>query len=248
MHRRALVLGMTLMVLLALNSRGWAAPRTQQIRFNITYPTDGMTISGVVEVTGSATHPDMHFYQLFYATGAQVVAETQWVEFAAVQGTQVENGVLGAWDTATVPDGKYVLALAVWGQNDPSNPFVVWVQNLTVNNAQPVPSPTSEQATPESMPTEVIGLTPTPISVEQPATATPRPPPTSLGEGEETATPQTGGEERPRVQFDTGRLRHAFCSGGLITLMLFLLGVLYQLAKVSIRWYLRQRPGPPWGE
>jgi hypothetical protein len=50
------------------------------------------------------------------------------------------------------------------------------------------------------------------------------------------------------VAVNTEGMRSAFCTGGLITLMLFLLLGLYMLTKVSIRWYLRlrARSSPPW--
>ncbi len=244
MHKRALAVGMILvMVLLALGSPGWAAP-SLQARSIITYPTDGATISGVVEVAGIATHPNMNFYQLRYAAGPEATGGSQWVDFAIVEGTQVENNVLGRWDTTIIPDGPYTLAMAVWGHNDAAN-YVTFVTHLTVNNAQPVSSPTpeQEQATPEPMPTAEAGPTPTPVSIEQPATSTPRPSPTPEGEAaEQSNTPSDDGDEkRFDVPFSAGELRSAFFNGVLITLMLFLLWGLYMLTKSVIRWYLRGR-------
>jgi hypothetical protein len=200
-----------------------------------------MTVSGLVEVTGIATHPNMNFYQLRYAAGPQPTGDSQWVDFAFVEGTQVENNVLGTWDTTVIPDGQYTLALAVWGVDDPSNPYVYFVTGLTVNNAQPVETPTPEP-TPEPMPTAVVGPTPTPVAVEQPATPTPRPSPTPLSEvAKEATTPSAGEERRFSVPLDVTELRAAFCTGGLVTVMLLLLWALYVLAKAAVRWYLRQR-------
>ena len=250
MHKRALLVGMILvLVLLALGSPGWAAPPLQA-RSVITYPTNGMTVSGVVEVTGIATHPNMNFYQLRYAPGPEATGDSQWVDFAIVEGAQVENNVLGRWDTTVIPDGQYTLAMAVWGHNDAAN-YVTFVTHLTVNNAQPVPSPTpeTEQPTPEPMPTAVTGPTPTPISIEQPATPTPRPSPTpAAGEDEQVGTPAASEAEQdqPALPFDAEGLRGAFCTGGLITVMLFLLWGLYLLAKSTVRWYLRSGKELPW--
>jgi len=248
MHKRALIVGMILvMILFALGSPGRAAPPLQA-RSIITYPTDGATISGVVEITGIATHPNMNFYQLRYAPGPEATGDSQWVDFAIVEGTQVENNVLGRWDTTIIPDGQYTLAMAVWGHNDAAN-YVAFVTHLSVNNAQPVPSPTpeTEQPTPEPMPTAEAGPTPTSVSIDQPATPTPRPSPTPQAEeGEDVGTPSASEEEQPAVPFDTEGLRGAFCNGVLITAMLFLLCGLYLLAKASIRWYLRNGGGLPW--
>jgi len=249
MHKHALAMGTALVIiLLTVGSAGWAAPPPQATRSVITYPADGMTISGVVEVTGIATHPNMNFYQLRYAAGPEPTGDSQWVDFAIVEGTQVENNVLATWDTTTIPDGQYTLALAVWGVDDASGPFVFFVKYLTVNNAQPVATPTPESPTPEPLPTAVVGPTSTPVAILQPATSTPWSSPTPLSEGEEVEevdTRSTGVEEGPSLAFDLEELRGAFCGGGLITLMLFLLWGLYLLAKATVRWYLRQRAGPP---
>lgn len=243
MYKRILVVGMTLVALLVMGLRGWAAPQPQA-RAVITYPTSGMTISGVVDVTGIATHPNIEWYDVSYAAGAEATGGSQWIPLAQVQGTRVENDVLAAWDTTSVPDGLYCLALTVKGINDPTY-YQQFVAHLTVNNAQPVATPTSEaeMPTPEPAPTVGVGSTPTPISIEQPATSTPRPSPTlEGGEGEEVVTPSAGGEEEgPSVPFDTGELRNAFCSGAQITAMLFLLWGLYLLAKALVRWFLRQQ-------
>lgn len=264
MHKRALAVGMARTVAVSLvfilpdicrpltiGSQGWAAPprvlavasQPQQAQAIVTYPSDGMTISGVVEITGVATHPSILWYDVSYAPGAEVTGESQWVSLARPENTQVESGVLVTWDTTIIPDGQYSLALTVMGRDD-SFVYQRRVEHLTVNNAQPVASPTPEQATPEPMPTAVVGQTPTPVPVEQPATPTPRPSPLSEGGDEEVTTPSSGGDELG-MQFDIGELRSAFWSGALITVMLFLLWALYLLAKTSIRWYLRQRSGPP---
>jgi hypothetical protein len=248
MHKRTLAVGTALlMVLLALGPPGWAAPQPQA-RSVITYPASGMTVSGVVEVTGIATHPNLNSYQVRYAAGPEPTGNSQWVDFAIVAGVGVEDGVLGTWDTTAVPDGQYTLALAVWGADDAASPYVFFVTHLTVNNAQPVATPTSEPPTPEPMPTAVVGPTPTPVSVEQPATPTPRPSPTPSAEvAEEAATPSPGEEEGIGAFFDTEELRTAFCTGGLITVLLFSLCGLYLLTKAGVRWFLRQRTGSPRG-
>jgi hypothetical protein len=246
MHKRILAVGTALvMISLAVSSPGWAAPQFQA-RSVITHPSDGMIVSGLVEVTGIATHPNMDFYQVRYATGPQPAADTIWVDIEFVYGTQVENDVLVTWDTTTIPDGQYTLALAVWGVDDASSPYVFFVTHLTVNNAQPVATPTPEPSTPEPMPTAIVGPTPTPVSVEQPATPTPRPSPTPLSEAVEgTTTPLAGDEEGFSLPLDIAELRTAFYSGGLITVMLFLVWALYLLVKAGVRWFLRQRMGWP---
>lgn len=259
MCRRTLVTGLLLVcVVLTLGAPALAAP-LMQARSVITYPASGMTVSGVVQVTGIATHPNLNFYQLRYAPGSEPRGDSAWVDFAVVQATPVENGVLASWDTTALPDGDYTLALAVWGQDDASSPYVSFVTNLKVNNAQPVPSPTpevtetpAELPTSEPMPTVVIGATPTPITIEQPATPTPRA--TAVGEPgavapSEPESPEGGDDDDSILSafnFDTGELREAFCAGGIFVALLLVLWGCYLMLKAVIRWYFRhQRRGPP---
>jgi len=252
--RKRVMMGLTLLVLgLVLASPGLAAPQPQ-VRSVITFPASGTTVSGVVEVRGIAIHSTMDFYQLRYAAGPQETGGSQWVDIAIVEDKQVQDDVLGTWDTTIIPDGQYTLALAVWGVDDPSNPWLFFARSVTVNNAQPVemptPSATEEQPTPEPMPTAVLGPTPTPVPIEQPATPTPQSSPAAVGETDEETDSSAGGEEEGGLSLTLDRemsetLRGAFCTGGLIAVMLFLLWGLYLMAKISIRWYLRQRTGPP---
>jgi hypothetical protein len=250
MHKRVLLLGLVLLIgLLGVAPAGRAAPLSQA-QSTITYPTDGTTVSGQVEVRGIALHPNMDFYQVRYAPGGQPTADTQWQDFAIVEGQQVDNDVLGVWDTTQLPDGQYTLALAVWGVNDPNNPYVFFATNVTVNNTNPPASPTPEEPEEDEVPTSVPptptpGPSPTPVGVEQPATSTPRPTPTvstSL-----LPTPTVGADDEPVMPLNTGQIRDGFCAGGLITVLLLSLWGLYLLAKVGIRWFLRQRSQPSSG-
>nr|HID12836.1 hypothetical protein [Anaerolineae bacterium] len=245
MHKRALAVGMALaMFLLAVGSPGWAALQPQ-VQYAITSPTEGMTLSGVVEIRGSANHPSTQWwYNVSYAPGPEPTGDSQWVPLAQVENTPVQDDVLAVWDTTTVPDGVYTLALTVKGQDDPTY-WQQFVKNLTVNNAQPVATPTLETPTPEPMPTAVVGPTPTPVSVEQPATPTPRPSPTPRErEGEGTPSPIAGADERSGFALDVDALRDAFCDGALITVSLFVLWGLYLLLKATVRWLLRRRTRP----
>jgi len=246
MHKRALAVEMVLVVLLfAVGSPGWAAPQPQ-VQYFITYPTGGMAVSGVVEIRGSANHPNTQWwYDVSYASGPEPTGDSQWVPLAQVENTPVQDGVLAVWDTTTVPDGVYTLALTVKGRDDPTY-WQQFVTHLTVNNAQPVETPTPEEApTPEPMPTAVVGPSPTPVTIEQPATPTPRSSPTpGEQEGEEIPTPIASADERSSFALDADALRDAFWDGVLITVSLFTLWGLYLLAKASVRWFLRQRTRP----
>ncbi len=258
MDKRILAVGMGVVLVVTwlvagVGSPGLAAPR-YQARSVITYPTDGMLVSGVVEVQGIATHPNIRSYQVRYAAGAQPAGDSQWVDFAVVEATPVDNGVLGTWDTTAIPDGVYTLALAVWGVDDASSPYVFFVTNLTVDNSQAAsPTPTPETLTPESEePTAVpeSPVTPTPVTIEQPPTPTSLPSPTPVGgeivEGTLTPSTEEDDDEGLDLPINLAQLRTAFFTGGRITLFLFALWGLYILVKVVVRWLLRRRSAPPW--
>ncbi|MFO7741523.1 MAG: hypothetical protein R6X31_04325 [Anaerolineae bacterium] len=240
MHKRILVVGLVLVVVLAAGSVGRAAPLFQA-QSMITYPDDGATVSRQVEIRGVAKHPNMDFYQLRYAPGPQPEGGSQWQDFAIVEGQQVENDVLGTWDTTQVSDGAYTLALAVWGVDDPNNPYVYFVTNLTVNNADPVDTPTPEQTPTEAAPAETptSGPSPTPETVEQPPTPTSRP--TSTLEPGLLETPTVSPDDGLEVPLNVAEIRESFCTGGLITVLLLSLWGLYVVAKAGVRWFLRER-------
>jgi len=245
MQKQTRVVGMTLVIILFVTTLLSQAAPLFQGQSTITYPTDGATIGGQVEITGIAAHPNILWYQVDYAAGPEARSDSQWITLKHAENTQVEGGVLATWDTAGLPDGQYTLALTVRGENDPLY-YQYFVTHLMVNNAQAVETPTPEPTPTEELaaPTAIVGPTPTPVAVEQPATSTPRPSPTPQAAVEETITPSDE-EGRPIVNLNLSMLRDAFLSGVVITTMLFLLWGLYLLLKASVRWFLRQRTRPP---
>ncbi len=240
MVKRVLVVGFVVLTgLLLAVPVGLGAPLFQA-QSSITYPTDGTTVSGQVEVRGVALHPNLDFYQVRYAPGGQPAADSEWQDFALVEGQQVDDGVLGTWDTTQIPDGQYTLALAVWGVDDANNPYVYFATNITVNNAQPVATPTPVEEEPTAVPpTPTLGPTPTPEAVEQPPTAPPRATPTAPTSV--LPTPTVEGPDELPVSLNIGEVREGFCVGGLFTVLLLSVWGLYVLAKLGLRWYLRQR-------
>jgi hypothetical protein len=244
MYKRVLTVGVVMtVILLAVALPSQAAP-LRQWRSVITYPEPGATVGGIVEIRGIATHVNFDSYQVRYAPGSNVVADSAWVDIVMLVPNPVDNGVLCTWDTTTVPDGPYVLALAVWGVGDPENPHVHFVEHIVVDNSSFVPSP---EPTVENEPAVTVpaGPTPTLASIVQPPTSTPRPSPESeAGEDAGTVTPTPEAEAGLGVNLDPSLLQNAFCTGGLVTVMLFLLWGLYVMAKASIRWYLRGPRSP----
>jgi len=162
----------------------------------------------------------------------------------------VVNGVLGTWDTTQVPNGQYVLAIAMYKAGE-DTPSVFFVNNLMVNNeeATPTPEPTAtpiEEVSGEAQPTEEAGPPPAAATIVLPATATPRstatlsPDAAAAGEDDED-----GGSLLPANLFSLDAIKETFVLGAQIALLLYTIGILYVLAKAVIRYYLRQSKRKP---
>lgn len=240
----ALVLGAVLLTLLAAGEPLAAAPLPQENVVIITFPTNGATVSGVVQILGSVAHPNFDRYSIYYAPGPAATATSQWQPLVLDVRRQVINGVLAQWDTTAiaedgtplVPNGVYHMVLIRYRDGDVTDSF--FVNNITVQNelAPPTSTPTEEVA---EIPTPGAE-TPTPVPVEMPPTATPRPSPTPRPGA--TPTAPTGGRGGGGASaLDGTQILRAFLRGARITLLLFGIWGLYLLAKTLFRYYLRTR-------
>ena len=86
-----------------------ATPLPYDVR--IAYPVDGSQVAGYVTITGSASHP--RFLQYALEWGPEPNPSNLWYPITAPRSTIVLNGILGAWNTTSVPDGNYRLRLHV---------------------------------------------------------------------------------------------------------------------------------------
>ncbi len=228
---------------------GSAAPLTQDSVLNITWPTEGTTLSGQVEIRGTATHPNFNSYGLLYANGARVTGETNWRLDSPITwnvNTMVVNGILGTWDTTQLPNGQYVLALAVFEIGN-ETPAVYFVNNLTILNEETTPTPEATATPTEEevgeTATEEAGTPPPAPTIELPPTATPRPTATIAPEGVGSEDDNDGDDESgllPTGIFSIDAVKDAFKTGVQFAVLLYAIGLLYTLAKAAIRYYLRQ--------
>ncbi|MGD8813359.1 MAG: hypothetical protein PVI78_02670 [Anaerolineales bacterium] len=76
---------------------------------NLVLPQDGSTISGVVEVRGTATHTAFGFYQYYYRS---ISPGSSWNVVTAGSEPKVDD-VLGIWDTTWLLAGEYYFRLVV---------------------------------------------------------------------------------------------------------------------------------------
>ncbi len=130
----------------------------------ITTPLDGATISGIVPILGTATHPQFLRYEL--AFGYSPNPTDTWFTLQDPVKAPVVNAILGRWDTTGISDGVYTLRLRVyWTERLFLEAFArdVHVQNATPMPPAPQPdTPTPKVAPPSATPVIVLPPTSTP--------------------------------------------------------------------------------------
>jgi hypothetical protein len=89
------------------------APACGDARSTLSSPGGNQVVSGVVGVTGTASHDNFQYFKLEYAPGLN--AGGGFVYFAG-SNTQVNGGVLGNLDTRALPNGDYTIRLTVVDQ------------------------------------------------------------------------------------------------------------------------------------
>ena len=87
-------------------------PECTDPRSMIIYPGVNQTISGTVEVVGSATHENFEYYKLEYANGANASPAAEYF-YLGGGNSPVENGVLATIDTTSLANGPYTMRLTV---------------------------------------------------------------------------------------------------------------------------------------
>ncbi len=202
----------------------------------ISSPAHDAPLFGPVNITGTALHPTAFAgYTLEYDLASEV--GEQWYPVQERVTQQVQDGVLGTWDTTTVPDGIYQLRLRVYLHDGSFSEAVV--SGLRIQNSQPTPMPTlgPALAAPGAQP-PTPGPSPT-SPIVQPPSSNPQPAP-----GAEQARSADTGEPRllqsgsggSRINFS--RVRQAFCTGGYLALGVFAVLGLYS----AVRHLSRRRP------
>ena len=78
-------------------------------RIIISSPADGTTLSGVVEVRGTASIPNFGFYKFEVARAE----EELWLTIQAGRSVVIDGVLVENWDTSRLPAGAYVLQLLV---------------------------------------------------------------------------------------------------------------------------------------
>lgn len=94
----------------------------------ITAPVTGATISGKVDIMGTAAGPNFGYYKVEFKTASQ------WVlaDGTAQHTVAVSNGKLVTWDTTATPDGSYDVRLLV---ADQAGQYITAQITVKVDNA-----------------------------------------------------------------------------------------------------------------
>jgi hypothetical protein len=141
----------------------------EETAVSIDSPLPGEAVQGLVLVAGTISVETIQSYQLSFAFTDE--DQPDWFTIRESD-TLDQDGILGEWDTSTLPDETYDLRLTVILAGE--DPIVVLVRGIRVRNYSVIetdtPTPTSEvpatvTPTPEITSTPTPGVTPSPTSL-----------------------------------------------------------------------------------
>jgi hypothetical protein len=122
----------------------------------LTSPTPGEAVSGLVTLRGTADHPAFQRFEVSFAY-AQDPTDT-WFPIGEPVETRVIDGRLALWDTTGITDGDYSLRLLVRledGRSLEARVAGVRVRNYSAEQAAPTasaPEPVRPLSTPTALP------------------------------------------------------------------------------------------------
>lgn len=140
---------LTFLILMMVNTSGVTLPEN----LSITYPANGVSIRGVVEITGTAISDSFSSAGVYFSYANSTTEN--WFLIARIN-QPVENGLIARWDTTTITDGEYKLKLLLI-KNDGSQEEVI-ISPLYVRNYTAEPT---------------VAATPTTVVTDSAASVTP---------------------------------------------------------------------------
>lgn len=181
----------------------------------ITSPAPGQTVSGVVNITGTALRPQFARYEVAFAYDPNPT--DTWFEIQPPSPTPVSDGPLAAWDTRSITDGTYMIRLRVYA-SDASDPLETVVRGIAIRGSAAQPP------------------------LETPA---PAPPPTTAAPPFASATAALFPSPTPRPLLpetapDLSPFTSAFCSGVYFTFGVFAMLGAYAILRDRIRRPIRR--------
>lgn len=262
--KRPLVVAVAALLSLVFVLQAWAAPppapsvardsaardsvRAQEPKPVIAQPEQDAAVRGVVQLIGTAVHPQFQRYELYYAP-SPVPSDQAWIFIGDAHFQQQPLGLLGTWDSRSVPDGAYALRVRVvkqdgnYNDGDPRRVLVANTRQLPTATPALTDAPISE---PTALPTELPATativvevpaiqSPTPI-----ATAIPKPSPTPIlasgGTGSTTLS-EVEGILSPARLVDVARKAATYTLG-----FFLILGAFFALKALLVWLVHRIRP------
>ena len=226
-NARVLWLGaLTLTLVLSLTLTPRAQAQDQGLAV-ITSPLEGALLTGLVPITGSASHPQFTRYEL--AFGYSPNPTDTWFSLQPPATSQVINEVLALWDTTKITDGLYVLRLRVfYGEGAYLETFVA---NVRVQNNTPA-APTQPAATEGPPASATPAASATAPVIELPPTATARA--TTVGGSSSSGDDPV--VDVPVGRIDADMISAAFFDGVRLTVVVFLILAAYASLRAVLRW------------
>ncbi len=210
-------------------------PTTEPGVLSIASPTDGQQLFGLVEIVGTATHPSL--FDGYILEWSNIQNPEVWLPIQQRVNQQVNNGVLGQWDTvsAGVPDGIYQIRLRLFLTDETTQDFQV--NNLVLINSAPTQVPTPLPAVPTATIQALPLSGPTPTSVvQQPPTVTPRP---TFENPVDLNQENSSGDEENSI-FNFSAVQSAFCLGAYFSMAFFALVITYLVFRKQISPFTRR--------
>jgi membrane carboxypeptidase/penicillin-binding protein PbpC len=159
---------------------------TQLPTARILSPTSGQVLQNVVQIQGVAAGQNFDRYQLAYAPQGT----NNFTLIAPATATQVPNqGVLGQWDTRTVPNGVYTLRLEMFANATSGGGYLRRDVPVSIQNIIPTNTPTATWTPQPILPTS----TTVPFPTLDNTILQPTQPVAPLGAPTPTATINVGG-------------------------------------------------------
>ncbi|GMR09651.1 MAG: hypothetical protein BMS9Abin28_0471 [Anaerolineae bacterium] len=132
----------------------------------ITEPMQGQSVTGIVTISGTASHPAFESFDLAFSFDPDPT--DTWFPIGEALDTPVVDGRLAIWDTIEITDGVYRLRLRVNVEGSP--PFETVIGGVRVRNYTPTetPPPAAVGALPTSAATPAPTLQPEPELEDEP--------------------------------------------------------------------------------
>lgn len=136
----------------------YCSPNQPRPVVEISYPTDGASVQGVVELRGRVIMPEFNRYEVSYGVSHDPGAFSP--PLLVDQNARPDaNALLGQFDTQVLQNGPYTIRVTVY---DSAGRSVVRDVHITVNNMAPVPPPAPTDMPGDLFPTPTLAPTLTP--------------------------------------------------------------------------------------